>query len=191
MSTEHELLILVDMDGVLADFSGGWMRDWNLKYPDRKVDPTTELTNFYIEESFKGLGTEEELVEIFTRDGFYYDLEPMPGAIEGFRNMAAQPGIELFICTAPMDNSSYTEKANWVEHYLGKEWLKKLVVTKDKTLIVGDYLIDDKPEIKGIYSDPAWEHILFEQPYNENDPKKRLRINWKTWPSLFLHHAKK
>src|SRR4051812_25847781 len=120
MSNETELLILVDIDGVLADFSGGWIKDWNRKHPDRPVDPKTELQNFYIEESFKGLGKEEELVEIFTRKGFYYDLDPIKGAVEGFHNMAAQRGIELFICTAPMDTPSYTEKADWVEHYLGK-----------------------------------------------------------------------
>jgi len=47
---------------------------------------------------------------------------------------------------------------------------------KDKTLIIGDILIDDKPEIKGI-STPNWEHIIFDQPYNKNITNKK-RINW-------------
>ena len=37
----------------------------------------------------------------------------------------------------------------WVEHHLGWKWINKLIVTKDKTVVSGDLLIDDKPIIKG------------------------------------------
>ena len=32
----------------------------------------------------------------------------------------------------------------WVSEHLGAEWMKRLIITCDKTLIHGDLLIDDK-----------------------------------------------
>ena len=41
-----------------------------------------------------------------------------------------------------------TEKYQWVEKYLGKSAVSQLMLTKDKTIVHGDILIDDKPMIK-------------------------------------------
>lgn len=37
----------------------------------------------------------------------------------------------------------------WVEKHLGQEFLEQVILTRDKTLITGDILIDDKPDIQG------------------------------------------
>ena len=37
----------------------------------------------------------------------------------------------------------------WVEKHLGHEFLEQIILTRDKTLITGDILIDDKPDILG------------------------------------------
>lgn len=37
----------------------------------------------------------------------------------------------------------------WVEKHLGHEFLEQVILTRDKTLITGDILIDDKPDILG------------------------------------------
>lgn len=181
------LVILVDMDGVLCDFDGGWRRDWNKNYPDKPI--TEEPTSFYLEEAYSSFATEEEIVAIFNRKGFFYDLDPMPGAIEAMRQMQ-DSGLNVFICTAPMGSNTFMEKAEWVEHYLGKEWLKRLVITKDKTLVHGNYLIDDKPELTGFYDEPTWEHVVYDHPYNQYLTDKH-RITWANWPSLLIYDANK
>ena len=56
---------------------------------------------------------------------------------------------------------------------------KKTIITKDKTIITGDLLIDDKPEVTGS-QEPTWEHILYSQPYNK-DVKSKRRITWENW----------
>jgi 5'-nucleotidase len=38
---------------------------------------------------------------------------------------------------------------DWVKNHLGKHWLKKLILTADKTIVKGHLLIDDKVDIKG------------------------------------------
>ena len=42
-----------------------------------------------------------------------------------------------------MNPLSYTEKRLWIEKYFGLEWCKKLILAYDKSLLKGDYLIDD------------------------------------------------
>ena len=42
---------------------------------------------------------------------------------------------------------------------------RKVVVSKDKILVRGHVLIDDKPEVVGVLT-PMWQHVLFETPGN-------------------------
>jgi|ERR1017187_6863310 hypothetical protein len=76
------------------------------------------------------------------------------------------------------------EKLAWVQHHLGGSWLRRTVITSDKTL-VGDrlqpcVLVDDRPEIKGVASPPPWTHVLFDAPYNQGQPGPRLSA-WADW----------
>jgi 5'(3')-deoxyribonucleotidase len=53
--------------------------------------------------------------------------------------------------TAPSEYNtlSYTEKRIWVEEHLGMDAVKKLIISPNKALSIGDYLIDDKASGKG------------------------------------------
>ena len=37
----------------------------------------------------------------------------------------------------------------WVQRYLGRSFMQRLILTRDKTIVNGDLLIDDLPVIKG------------------------------------------
>lgn len=181
------LVILVDLDSVLADFQGGWIKTWNATYPDRQIPYDHPWISFEMTDTFKEFGTWEEIRGIFSQDGFYLNLEPLPNAIFSINQMANCSDVVVKLCTAPtFSKTCWQDKADWVEHYLGKEWLGDLIITKDKTMVHANYLIDDKPEITGVY-DPTWEHIIFDQPYNQQS--KGFRITWADWPSLFLYHG--
>ena len=75
------------------------------------------------------------------------------------------------------------EKYQWVEKYLGYGFTKKLILTRDKTLVRGDMLIDDKPEITGIQK-PVWEHIIYDFPYNRHITGNRRIVRWKNWRKI-------
>ena len=36
---------------------------------------------------------------------------------------------------------------------MGKDWCNRMILTKDKTIVAGDLLFDDKPKITGKISD--------------------------------------
>lgn len=172
---------LVDMDGVLANFEKGFLDIWRKRYPDAEYRPLETRTTFQIEDDYPEWH-KAKIWDIFLEQGFFLNLEPIPGSLEGIKEIAKER--DIFICTAPLFPSKYCvpEKYEWVERHLGKEFAKRIILTKDKTLVRGRYLIDDKPEIKGICV-PEWEQLVFEQPYNRNVLGKR-RINWSNWKEV-------
>ena len=75
--------------------------------------------------------------------GFFLDLKPLEGAIEGMKTL--QTKYSVYILTRPSikNTNCYTEKAEWVKKYLGEEMLEKMIICSDKSLVKGDSLIDD------------------------------------------------
>lgn len=80
--------------------------------------------------------------------GFFRNLEPID-YLEGFLSLADVH--DVYILTAPSIKNlmSYTEKADWVLSNLGEEWLNRLIICPDKSLLNGDMLIDDHISGKG------------------------------------------
>jgi 5'-nucleotidase len=176
--------ILIDMDGVLADFDQEFLQRWKTRHPEKVFVPLEERKTFYIKDSYP-----EELKslvdEILLEGSFFREMVPVSGAKEALHEMEAS-GFEMFICTSPLSTygNCVLEKYEWVEKYLGPSWVRKIILTKDKTIVKADYLIDDKPEITGAEKIPSWEHILYDQPYNRDVKKKR--ITWRAWKEVIL-----
>lgn len=84
--------------------------------------------------------------------GFYLDI-PLIDIDTKFLFEVLSHHYDVWIATRPsiINAQCYTEKRYWVEKYLGKEWCEKLILIPNKALLIGDYLIDDKPwpEFKG------------------------------------------
>ena len=68
-----------------------------------------------------------------------------------------------------------------VEKHLGRDATNRLVLTKDKTLVHGNLLIDDKPHIQGAVK-PRWKHPVRRalQPRRDRPP----RITWSNWRNV-------
>ena len=174
--------ILVDMDGVIADFDGEFLKRWQERHPDKPYVPFEERKSFYVRDSYPDI-LKPLVTEILLEPSFFRDMMPMNGAKEALLEME-QMGHEVFICTSPLSTyqNCVLEKYEWVEKFLGTGWVSRIILTKDKTLVRGDILIDDKPEITGVESTPSWEHIVYDRPYNR-DVKKR-RLTWENWKEV-------
>lgn len=77
--------------------------------------------------------------------GFFLELEPLPGAIESV-NRLAEIGNEVFFLSRPSakNYNCYSEKAYWIAKHFGPDWVDKLILACDKSLLKGDFLIDDQ-----------------------------------------------
>lgn len=75
--------------------------------------------------------------------GFFTNLKPKTGAIEGFKFLYEH--FDVWILSRPSYRNPlcYTEKRVWVENHLGLDVCEKLILCSDKSLLKGEYLIDD------------------------------------------------
>ena len=178
----NNMRILVDMDGVLSDFDGEFLKRWRECYPDKFFVPIEERTTFYVKEQYPA-ELRPLMSEIIWGPGFFRNMMPVDGGKEALDEMKSLDH-EVFICTSPLSTykNCVLEKFEWVDRVLGPDWVKHIIITKDKTLVKADYIIDDKPEITGVEKTPGWEHILYDCPYNKD--VNRRRLTWKTWKSV-------
>jgi 5'-nucleotidase len=175
--------ILVDMDGVIADFDQEFLQRWRKRHPDKFYIPVENRAGFFVKDEYPQ-ELQPLVAEILLEATFFQEMVPVPGAKEALEAMQAK-GWEVFICSSPLATygNCVLEKYKWVETFIGPSWVKKLILTKDKTIIKADYLIDDKPEITGMEKHPSWEHILYDRPYNRGTNKKR--VTWENWKNVF------
>lgn len=176
--------ILIDMDGVISDYEGQFLQYWRSRHPDKLYVPVEARTTFYIKDEYP-----EELqslvAEILLEPSFFREMAPVPGAREALEEMQ-KLGFEVFICSSPLSTykNCVLEKYEWVEEHLGLAWVRQIILTKDKTVVKGDFLIDDKPLIAGAQDPPDWEHIVYDRPYNRGANKRR--ITWNNWKDVLV-----
>ena len=83
--------------------------------------------------------------------GFFKKLKPKEDAIESANFLFQQDIFDVYILTAPSVHNPmcYTEKRVWVEDHLGMDFVQKLIISPNKGLNRGDYLIDDHATGRG------------------------------------------
>ncbi len=176
------MIFLIDQDGPLANFEKSFLIKWRAKFFNEPFVPLKQRTTFYARDQYPE-HLHSKMESIYLAPGFILGLPPTTGAIAAVKKMI-QLGHDVRICTSPLSqyDNCILEKFQWVEKYFGREFTKKIISAKDKTLICGDLLIDDKPEIGGIM-EPGWEHVIFDCPHNRDVTNKK-RINWKNWRKI-------
>jgi 5'-nucleotidase len=169
-------VVLIDMDNTIADLEKAVCQEFKKQYPN-EVWP--ERTDFEFDQKIEGLTR-----SIITQEHFFENLEPIEGALTAIVEMH-NAGFHVVFCTSPLKEYKYCvpEKFKWIEKHLGAFWLSRIIIIKDKTLAHGKYLIDDKPNPENGTIVPSWQHVLFEQPYNNKLNKPRIS-KWSEWKSI-------
>ena len=123
---EFEVIrVCIDLDGVVVDYEQG-TKAWKEKHGDRE-------------------------------EGMFLSFPPIEGAIDAVQLLLADPRFDVhFVSTAPWSNpSAWTDKRLWLEQHFGEGVKKRLILTHRKDLVVGDVLIDDRPN-NGASEFPGW-----------------------------------
>ena len=111
--------LYIDMDNVLVDFQSG-------------IDSISEEERV----QFK-----DDLDEV---PGIFSKMRPVEGAIESYVELTKHFDVYI-LSTAPWENpSAWTDKLLWVKKYLGKHAYKRLILSHNKQLNTGDFLVDDR-----------------------------------------------
>lgn len=91
--------------------------------------------------------------------GIFSKMQPLDGAIEGYKELTKHFDVYI-LSTAPWNNpSAWSDKLLWVQKHLGDLAYKRLILSSNKNLNAGDYLIDDRTANGA--SDFKGEHIHF------------------------------
>lgn len=143
-------IIYFDMDGVLVDLASKIA-----EYPAEVVA------------KFEKDDMVDQMPELFL------DPPPMKGAVDAFNKFVNSDKYDVYILsTAPWENpSAWMHKRLWVDKYLGDGAWKRLILSHNKHLNVGDYLVDDRTkngagqftgELIQFGSDkfPDWDSVL-------------------------------
>ncbi|MBT2484761.1 MULTISPECIES: 5' nucleotidase, NT5C type [unclassified Microbacterium] len=177
--------ILVDMDAVIAHWGDEFDRCLDLAGDAAANIPRTAFQAQW-DLTFGRTDAEKVLIEqIMTKPGFYSRLEPIPGAREALK-AAVKAGHDVRIVSSPYisNPTCASDKLAWIMRHYGSHWASRLVLTNDKTIVHGDFLIDDKPKISGSM-EPTWKHIVFgDYAYNRHVTDRARLHDWAEMPLL-------
>ena len=122
-------LIYVDMDNVIVDFKS----------------------------ALRKRGLHEDTKNADDIEGIFSEMDPMPGAIEGYKKLVDMGHDVYILSTAPWNNpSAWSDKLLWVKEYLGEVAYKRLILSHNKNLNKGDFLIDDRPHNGAEHFEGEW-----------------------------------
>lgn len=171
--------LLYDLDDTLAHFR----RNFDAKRAE--LHPTLNGIPLLDEHASFNLWkdrTEEEraaIDNIMNLPSFYLDLEPYEGAIDAVKE-AVSMGHDVFFLSAPWvtNPTGASDKYAWVEKHFGLDLAKKLILSRDKTIVNGDVLFDDKHPISNKEL-ASWIQVYVDAPYNRDQPGYRV-TDWTT-----------
>lgn len=174
-------VVLVDMDSVIFD----WEKHFHRRFTD--LHPTLPMLHPTERREFNMMLPEhaeyhDKILAVMDEPGFYAELEMIDGADVALNSMV-ELGLTVMICTSPWltNPTCVQDKLDSLERHIGAGWAERAIITKDKTLVHGDVLIDDKPDIKGART-PTWQQVYFTQPYNAHRDGLRMD-SWTDWRS--------
>jgi 5'(3')-deoxyribonucleotidase len=129
-------ILYIDMDNVLVDFQSG-------------IDELNE------EQKNKYDGRFDEVPGIFSL------MLPLKDSVKSFEKLSLK--YETYVLsTSPWENdTAASDKVSWVKKYLGQAAYKRLILSHNKHLNKGDYIIDDRTK-NGVDKFEG-EHIHFGQ----------------------------
>ena len=168
-------VVLVDMDGVLANFDSEIIARLKSRHPNIPI--LNNRINHYISSDYE---EHEELVKsLCDEPGLFESLPLIDHALEGWQRII-DLGYHPRICSTPLGTNpnSKAEKYIWLRQnfvpVFGEWVVDQAIITQDKHLYDGIALIDDRPEIEENES-AIWKHIIYDQPYNKDVKKPRLK----------------
>jgi 5'(3')-deoxyribonucleotidase len=166
--------VLLDVDGVLADFTGGFRQAAQLACK-RELPSSTTTWNF---DDWQLTDSERKATwEIVNRPGFTEGLDLLWGSLSGVRDLASV--CEVYFVTSPIHTSPTWgyERHRWLTQQFGREQGSKVVFTSHKHLVAGDMLVDDKPS--NLESWNFGTRVLWDAPYNRESSIGFRTSDWR------------
>ena len=167
------LIILIDMDNVVADLYTKWLAVYNLEYNDNL---TAEQVITWNIDSYARKCSVDQFNAIVERAGFFADLMVIPDAVEVTQRLQ-KAGHDLWFVTAtPYENpTGGFDKIRWVNNHFPHIGKSHVIQSHHKNMIKGDILFDDGPD--NLVSFPGIK-VAMHYPHNDNIRVDHRANNW-------------
>ncbi len=195
------LVVLCDMDGIVANLDSKWYPDICRIYGDNFT--AEDVKHWDLEKTAVKAGM--RIYDILREPGYYRDLPVLPGAREAVHELVhtkvnGEKAFDVyFVTSAIVSPHAPHDKMEWVnEHFpfLGEGRsgaARKVITAYHKELIKGDVLIDDGPHnIKR--TQEAWpdtKTVVIDYPYNrEVAPNFRAydyKDTYEAWQQILMY----
>eukprot|EP01126_Amoeba_proteus_P016011 TRINITY_DN1731_c0_g2_i13.p1 TRINITY_DN1731_c0_g2~~TRINITY_DN1731_c0_g2_i13.p1 ORF type:complete len:432 (-),score=73.30 TRINITY_DN1731_c0_g2_i13:662-1780(-) len=144
-----------------------------------------------------------QVESLFTEDTFFDSLPATKNAVAAIQAITnSGEDVWIIIATTAGEKKVIEGQMKWVESKFSPFWGERVIVCRDKTLLLGDILIDPQPfpekETIRLFTPkkqetsnptsrkPTWEHVVFDRPCNIAQTEKRRLIEWKQWKSILF-----
>lgn len=177
------LTILVDLDGVVADFDAKFYRRCAEEGWEMHSSLETQCHRFATD-CIPNLGERAKARRMVdTEPGWFRDLPVIDGAVEGLHALAGR--AEVWLCSKPLEAQATCrdDKAAWVVEHLGAEWERRLILAADKSMVRGDILLDDAPHPEW-FGRASWVPVIYPAPWNGEGSKWEGLPRWR-WGDPF------
>ncbi len=176
----RELTILLDVDGVIANFLKHAIPI--IERVSGKKLPVESITDW---DFFQIVGKEHEAAcwKEINVEGFYRDLHPYPGAVEGVKRLQEIATVHIVTAMSYVHSKhAYYERAEWIKQHLGLS-VSDITFSAHKHLMRGDVLVDDKAStiMKWARMNPAGTGVIWSHPYNEIAYMPRNVVRARNW----------
>lgn len=167
--------VAFDADGVIYEFEQPYIAFHNRCNPDLPpvVGPFERFDVGYNQPE-----KVQEALQVSMDQLDWSELKPFPEALAVIP-VLIEVGLDLSIATSHRVTNTYSPAAKVYQfhHDFNGYFDDRIQIGLDKTRVVADFLVDDKPEVKGKLN-PMWEHIRFTQHYNRDLPG--IHVVWET-----------
>lgn len=167
--------ILLDMDGVVVDFVGPWLKQYN-----ELTNEGVKLSDINDVKTSKFVGDPFTLKKLKDSPGFIRNLPPMPGAVEGITELHKQGHQIGFVSNGTNCPTSVHEKREWLWFYFHRLWRKAPLFTalpELKKWVHGDVLLEDTPKnLEGL--EQGCVPLLYHHKYNTFEERFERIYDW-------------
>lgn len=141
--TLEEMRLGIDLDGVVADFNGGWTRLYNEQYGTNLTgDSVTRWNHIPDLTHFRHMGEFWRWAANLDGVSLFRDLDTFPGAVDALRELAVDHDI-VIVTTKP--GFAVNDTHAWIAEK--QIPTTEVHITEDKWEVDCDVFLDDGPHI--------------------------------------------